>query len=100
MSGTEPTYTTENVAADPACNHCLSKRPCPYVDECRIGARPAFTQIEPDGQMTVYYTAEELCRVVNAEKAEAWNEGHGTTCDGITSSLDGCEKHNPYRSRA
>ncbi|WP_182377877.1 hypothetical protein [Nocardioides sp. WS12] len=36
---------------------------------------------------------------VASKQAEAWDLGHGTTCDGITSSLDGCEKHNPYRTK-
>lgn len=45
-----------------------------------------------------HHVATVLAEYVATKQAEAWDLGHGTTCDGITSSLDGCERHNPYRA--
>lgn len=70
----------------------------------------AWRGTAPRGEVEVAHRAHlaaVLTRVVEAEvletAAEAWERGHGTTCDGIhdkTWSLDGCEQHNPYRDRA
>ncbi|MBA8805586.1 hypothetical protein FB382_004361 [Nocardioides ginsengisegetis] len=42
------------------------------------------------------YDAEELCRIVNAEKAEAWDEGKWACYSAERESRDGSALINPY----
>lgn len=68
-----------------------------------IEAVPAFRQTKPEGVVTAYYSAEELCRVVNAEKASVWAEALDVVkraCDIECQSPGthtGCAHHEPYR---